>query len=104
MFMGTFSCPFFNLLVECSSPGFTELILTGERVESCIKSGKIPIVSASTSNPIKKPFTGKKETNVVYGARARTKKDNRMSVNVVQISNPTHVQRQSSNHQWFEAP
>ena len=93
MFMGNLSGPFFNLLVGCSSSGFTELVLTGERVESGIKSGKIPIASTSTSNPVKKPFIGKKEMNVVYGARARTKKDDRSSVNAVQISNPTPVQR-----------
>ena len=52
MFMGTLSGPFFNLLVGCSSSGFTRLILTGERVESGIKTGKIPIASSSTSNPI----------------------------------------------------
>ena len=67
MFMVTLSGPFLNLLVSCSSSGFTELILIGERVESGIKSGKIPIASASTSNPVKTPFTGKKETNNVYG-------------------------------------
>ena len=104
MFMGTLSGPFFNLLVGCSSSGFTELILTGERVESGIKSGKISIASTSTSNPVKNPFTRKKETNGVYGVRARTKKDNRSSVNDVRISNPTHAQRPSSNHQWFQAP
>ena len=60
MFMSTLSGPFFNLLVGCSSSGFTELILTGERVESGIKSGKIPMASASTSNPGKKPFSAKK--------------------------------------------
>ena len=104
MFTGTLSGPFFNLLVGCSSPGFTELILTGERVESGIKSGKIPIASCSTSNPVKKPFIGNKEMNVVCGVRARTKKDDRSSVNAVWISNPPPVQRQSSNHQRFEAP
>ena len=81
--MGTLSSPFFNLLVGCSSSGFTKLILTGERVESGIKSGNIPIASASTSNPVKKPFTGKKEKNVVCEARAHTKKDDRPSVNAV---------------------
>ena len=65
MFMCTLSGPFFNLLIGSSSSGFTELILTGERVESGIKSGKIPM--ASTSTAVKKPFVGKKETNVVYG-------------------------------------
>ena len=42
MFMGTLTCPFFYLLIGSSSSGFTELILTGERVESGIKSGKFP--------------------------------------------------------------
>ena len=41
MFMGTLSGPFFNFLIGSSSSGFTELILTGERVKSGIKSRKI---------------------------------------------------------------
>ena len=48
-------------------------------------------------------FTGKKETNALYGERAHTKKDDRPSINAVRISNPPLVQRQSSNHQQFEA-
>ena len=39
--------------------------IIGERVESGIKSGKIPM--AVTSNVVKKPFSGKKETNTVHG-------------------------------------
>ena len=34
LFLGTLSGPFFNHLIESSSVGFTELILTGERVEA----------------------------------------------------------------------
>ena len=34
MFLGTLSGPFFNQLIGSSSAGFTELILTGERVEA----------------------------------------------------------------------
>ena len=41
MFLGTLSGPFFNHLIGSSSAGFTELILTGERVEAGIQSGKI---------------------------------------------------------------
>ena len=41
MFLGTLSGPFFNHLIGSSSAGFTELIMTGERVEAGIKSGKI---------------------------------------------------------------
>ena len=58
VFMGTLTVSFFNLLIESSSSGFTELILTGEQVESGIKSGNIPM--ASTSNAVKKPYVGKK--------------------------------------------
>ena len=90
MFMGTLTGPFFNLLIGSSSSGFTELILTGERVESGIKSGKIPMVA--TSNAVKKPFIGKKETNVVYGSRSHARNDRHRSVGVVLISNPTPTQ------------
>ena len=65
--MGKLTGPFFNLLIRSSSSGFTELIMTGERVESGVKSGKILMASASTSNTVKKPFTSKKEANVAYG-------------------------------------
>ena len=41
MFLGMLSGPFFNHLIGSSSAGFTKLILTGERVEAEIKSGKI---------------------------------------------------------------
>ena len=49
MFMGTLEGPFFNFLIRSSSLGFTELILTGERVESGIKSGKIQMVASSST-------------------------------------------------------
>ena len=53
MFLGTLSGPFFNNLIGSSSTGFTELILTGERVEAGIRSGKIQ-KDASTSAVVKK--------------------------------------------------
>ena len=71
MFLGTLSGPFFNHLIGSSSAGFNELIMTGERVESSIKSGKIQrYVSSST---MKKPFTGKQEVSVVYDHRNKKK-------------------------------
>ena len=99
MFIGTLTGPFFNLLIGSSSSGFTELIITGERVESGIKSGKMPM--ASTLNVVKNPFTGKKETNVVYGSIIRAKNDRHHSVGAVLISNPTSTQRpqQQANQQ-----
>ena len=80
--------------------------MTGERVESGIKSGKIPMAFAYTSNSVNKPFTGKKETNVVYGSRIHVKKDHRQSVYVVLISNPPSTQRrpQQAKHQRYEVP
>ena len=65
MFMGTLTGPFFNHLIGNSSAGFTELILTGERIEAGIKSGKIQV--ESSSNAAKRSFGGKKEANAVYG-------------------------------------
>ena len=91
MFMGTLTGPFFNLLIGISSSGFTELIMTGERVESWIKSGKIPM--ASTSNAAKKPFVGKKEANIVFDQRSLIKNDHYQSVGATLISNPNPVQR-----------
>ena len=41
IFMGNLTGPFFKHLIGSSSVGFTELILTDERVEAGIKSGKI---------------------------------------------------------------
>ena len=40
------------------------MVLTGERIESGIKSGKI--LMAVSYNAEKKPFGGKKEANAVY--------------------------------------
>ena len=71
--MGTLTGPFFNLMIGNSSSGFTELIMTGERVESGIKSGKIPM--AKSSNVVKMPFVDKRETNVVYGQKIHSKND-----------------------------
>ena len=63
--MGTLIGSFFNFLIGSSLSGLTELILTSEQVESGIKSEKIQMAASSSS--VKKPFIGKKETNVVYG-------------------------------------
>ena len=91
MFMGTLTCPFFNLLIGSSSVGFTELILTGERVESGINSGKIPM--AASSNADKKLFTGKREANAVYGQKGRDKADDHNQfVGAILVSTPTPMQ------------
>ena len=78
--------------------------MTGEQVESGIKSGNIPM--ASTFIAVKKPFVGKKETNVVYGQRSCIKNDHYQSVEVVLILNPTPIKRpqQSNNQQSPDVP
>ena len=58
MFLGTLSGPFFNHLIGISSAGFTELILTRERVEAGIKNGKIQ--KDASSSAARKLFIGKK--------------------------------------------
>ena len=65
MFLGTPSGPFFNHLIGSSSAGFTKLILTGERVEAGIKSGKIQ-KDASASTAIKKTFPAKKKVSAIH--------------------------------------
>ena len=64
MFLGTLSGPFFNHLIGSSSTGFTELILTGERVEAGMKSGKIQKDASSAA--VRKPFIRKKEVVALY--------------------------------------
>ena len=87
MFMRTLTCLFFNHLIGNSSAGFTELILTGERIKAGIKSGKIQV--ESSSNAAKRSFGSKKEANDVYGQKRRDKADCTQSVGAVVISNLT---------------
>src|ERR1044072_7386250 len=102
MFMGTLTCPFFNHLIGNSSAGFTELILTGERIEAGIKSGKIQV--ESSPNAAKRSFGGKKEANAVYGQKSRGKTDRAQSGGAVVISNPTPAQPQRDNARNQNAP
>ena len=83
MFLGTLSGAFFNHLIGSSSAGFTELILTGERVEAGIKSGKIQKDASSTA--IRKPFIGKKEVGVVYPQKNQDRTEHRPTVGAVMI-------------------
>ena len=86
MFLGTLSGPFFHHLIGNSSAGFTDLILTGERIEAGIKAGKIQ--EAAPSDAHKKPYHGKKESNVVHGK----KRHHDQQVGATQISNPMPAQ------------
>ena len=51
------------------------------------------------SNGVKKPFSGKKEANVVYGQKGHSKNVRHQFVGAVLISNPMHVQQQQQGNQ-----
>src|SRR3954467_2951843 len=63
MFMNTLTGPFYSHLLGSSSSGFTDLILTRERVENGIRSGKIQ--AATSLGTVKKPYDRKNESNTV---------------------------------------
>ena len=99
MFLGTLSGPFFNHLIGSSSSGFTELIMTGERIEAGIKSGKIQ--KGASSSTEKKPF--KKVSSAVYNSRNQNRPERRQAVNAVVILKPAGAP-QYSNQQKDERP
>ena len=101
MFLGTLSGPFFNHLIGSSSTGFTELILTGERVEARIRSSKIQKDVSSSS--VKQSFAGKKEANAIYSPRGQNRVEHRQTVSVVMIPRPA-VAPQCNNQQRVERP
>ena len=90
MFLGTLCGPFFNHLIGSSSAGFTELILTEERVEAGIQSGKIHKNTSSSTE--KKSFGGKREANDVHNQKGCSKADYHQSVGAVLISNLARTQ------------
>ena len=59
--------------------------MTGERVESGIRSGKI---QAATSAGTKKSYQGKNESNAVYSQRGHNKKNRDHTVGAVTIAAP----------------
>ena len=107
MFLGTLSGTFFNHLIGSSSVGFTELILTGERVEAGIKSGKIQR-DASASATVKKSFSAKKEAAVIYSQKGLRRTERRPTVGAVMIQNSSNDQPRNNqsrpNQQRVERP
>ena len=101
MFLGTLSGLFFNHLIGSSSAGFTELILTEERVEAWIRSGKIQ--KDASSSLVKKPFAGKKEASAIYSLRGQNRAEQRHIVSVVMIPRLV-VAPQCNNQQSAERP
>ena len=90
MFLGTLSSPFFNHLIGSSSSGFTELIMTGERVKAGIKSDKIQ--RDASSSLVKKPFVGKKEVSAPYSQRNQGRTERQPTVGAVMIQKPASDQ------------
>ena len=107
MFLGTISGPFFNHLIGSSSAGFTELILTGERVEAGIKSGKIQR-DAFAATTVKRSFPSKKEAAAIYSQKGLRRTERRPTVGVVMIQNSSNDQPRSNqsrpNQQRVERP
>ena len=101
MFLGTLSGPFFNHLIGSSSAGFTELILTRERVEAGIRSGKIKKDTSSSAG--KRPFVGKKEVSAAYSQRNQGRTKCHLTVGAVMISKPVATQ-QRNNQPRAERP
>ena len=99
MFLGTLSGPFFNHLIGNSSAGFTDLILTGERIEAGIKSGKIQ--EAAPADTHKKPYMGKKESNAAYIQKSR--RDQHAGAVMISGSAPRR-QPQRGNQQRPDGP
>ena len=95
MFLGTLLGPFFNHVIGSSSTGFTELILTDERVEAGIRSGKIQ-KDSSASTAVKNPFTGRKEVFAVYSQRNQGRTERRPVVGAVMIPKPASDQPRNS--------
>src|SRR3954466_8855533 len=83
MFMGTLTGPFYSHLLGSSSSGFTDLILTGEHVESGLQSGKIQI--GSSSGTTKRPISGRNEVSTMHSQKSR-KSEHHQSVGAVLIS------------------
>ena len=96
MFLRTLSGPFFNHLIGSSSSGFTELILTGVRLEAGIRDGKIQ--KDTSSSVVKKPFAGKKEASAIDSARAQNKAEHHQTVSATMIPRPA-VAPQCNNQQ-----
>lgn len=60
MFMGTLQGLYYDRMMGSTSTGFSELVMAGERIESCLKMGKIQLANTGSfaSGVGKNPFNG----------------------------------------------
>lgn len=77
MFMGTLQGAYLDKMVGGASSGFLDLVITGERIENCLKNGKIQ-TALGTYVGAKKPYLryAKKkegETNVASISKGKDK-------------------------------
>ena len=98
--MGTLTGPFFNHLIGSSSAGFTELVLTCERVEAGIKSRKIQ--RGASSSVGKQNFNGKRESDVAYGQKGRNQSNHDQHVREILISSHVSMQQRQQGNQRKE--
>lgn len=80
------------------SSGFSDLVVTGERIESCIKNGKIQCVVAA-SNGAKKPYSdftkkNKGEANATSTSKGKGKSYQAPYYQVAEMA-PNHYQQQT---------
>lgn len=57
MFMGTLHGPYLKNLIGSTYAGFSDLVVAGERIKNCLRSGKIQNI-VGPSNGAKKPYSG----------------------------------------------
>ena len=78
MFIGTLQGFYYDKMVGSVSSGFSDLVTIGERIEACIKSGKIQGASSSTPYNRKRHvpnFSKKKEGEInVVASHPRAQK------------------------------
>lgn len=76
LFMGMMQGVYYDRMVGSTSVGFSELVMTGERIEIGLKLGKLQMDNAGNApgGAGKKPLSGypkkKEEASAVYGHRS----------------------------------
>lgn len=56
--MSTLQGPYLDRMVGSASSGFADLVVVSERIENCLKRGKIQGITATTTSGGKKSFVG----------------------------------------------
>src|SRR4051812_20610832 len=70
IFMSTLQGSYYDKMAGCTSSGFSDMVVIGERIEDGIKNGKIQ-GAPSGSYHTKKSYDGKREPNTGGGIRVQ---------------------------------